>query len=165
MQLLGQEFDRLLRSIDDSPALRVTEELMADEFDEARIGQFADYWWKNDIFLQKRELISAGISAYLSGDGSGAINCINTLVPQIEGIIRLYHAEDVGGSPSTQQLMDYLRRRAGEECSSAGSLVFPRPLVEYLDRVFFRPFDVGRNDAELSRHSVAHGVADQSKVH
>ena len=136
---------------------------MADEFSQSRIEQFSDYWWKNDIFSEKRPLISAGIDAYLSGDEPGAINCISTLVPQIEGIIRLYHKEDVGGSPSKRQLMDYLRACANEGCPTAGNLVFPLPLVKYIDRVFFKPFDVERNDTELSRHSVAHGVADHSK--
>jgi len=163
VQILGQEFSRLLLSIEDVHNLEITEDLLADEFNDARIKQFSDYWWKNDIFLQKRPLISAGIAAYVSGGDTGAINCINTLVPQIEGIIRLYHKKDVGGSPSTRQLMDYLRSGAGEGSPTAGNLVFPLPLVKYIGRVFFRSFDTNGNDTELSRHSVAHGAADHSK--
>lgn len=163
VQILGQEFSRLLLSIEDARNLETTEELLVDEFNDARIEQFSDYWWKNDIFLQKKPLIAAGIAAYVSGDETGAIHCINTLVPQIDGIIRLYYEEDVGGKPSTRELMDYLRAGAAERSPTAGNLVFPLPLVDYIDRVFFRPFDISRDDTELSRHSVAHGAADHSK--
>lgn len=163
VQILGHEFNRLLLSIEDARSLETTEHLLADEFDDARIERFSDYWWKNDIFLKRRPLISAGIAAYISGNETGAIYCINTLVPQIEGIIRLYHKEDVGGNPSTRELMDYLRAGAGEGGPTAGNLVFPLPLVKYIGRVFFRSFDLDRNDAEVSRHSVAHGAADHSK--
>ena len=44
-------------------------------------------WWSKKQFQDKRELIDAGISAFLQDTKCGYINSINTLYPQIEGIM------------------------------------------------------------------------------
>ena len=93
-QILGSEFDQLRWSLDhdDTKEITITENNVIKSFTRERIDKFTGYWWRNEIFRKKRELLTAGINAYLRADADGIINCIKTLTSEIEGIIRLdYH--------------------------------------------------------------------------
>ena len=161
VQLLGGLFSKLQLGVADKNGVMVIENEIVRYFSQERIDQFTQYWWKNKIFAEKKDIITAALSAYNAGSREGAINCINTLVGQIEGIVRLDYHKAMGRRASTKELVEYLRIRANESFSDPGSLGFPGPFLGYIEKVFFRPFDVEKQDIELSRHSVQHGVARQ----
>ena len=160
-QILDDEFESLRFGIDDTENLKAIEEGIADSFTKERIMGFTKYWWKNDIFREKKDLITAGINAYLGGGDDGIINCITNLTSQIEGIVRLDYHRKMGKAPTTDEWKKYLKVRASESFSDPWSLGFPGPFFAYIEKVFFRPFDIEMGDVELSRHSVAHGVANR----
>ena len=158
-QILDDEFEKLMLHIDDPDNLNSIEEEIANSFTRERIHRFTQYWWKNEIFRDKQALLEAGIHAYLSGDDQGTINCISNLTPQIEGIIYLDYHRKMGNAPTTAQWRKYLEQRANESFPDPWSLGFPGRFLEYVKNVFLRSFDIESGDVELSRHSVAHGVA------
>ena len=158
-QILDNEFEKLMLNMHDAGNLNSVEEEIANSFTEERILSFTQYWWRIDMFRDKKDMIVAGIDAYLSGDDHGIINCIPNLTSQVEGIIRLDYHKNVGSAPTTEQWREYLQQRANESFPDPWSLGFPRRFLEYVRNVFLRPFDVESGDVRLSRHSVAHGVA------
>ena len=161
-QILGDEFESLKFGIDEPQDLKAIENRIAESFTKERIMSFTKYWWKNDIFREKKDLITAGISAYLSGEDDGAINCITNLTSQIEGIVRLDYHRKMGKAPTTDEWKEYLRVRASESFSDPWSLGFPGPFLGYIEKGFFKRFDIEKGDVKLSRHSVAHGVANRA---
>ena len=163
VQILGAEFDTLRFGIDNAEGITIIEEGIVDSFTAERIRSFTKYWWENEIFERKKGLISAGLNAYESGGSDGIVNCITTLTGQIEGIVRLDYHRTKGRSPDAKELMKYLKNRANENFPDHGSLGFPGRFLGYIENVFFRPFDIEKDDVELSRHSVAHGVANQER--
>lgn len=161
VQLLGGLFSKLQFGITDKKGMMVIENEIIRSFSQERIDQFVQYWWNNEILAEKKDIITAALSAYNARSKEGIINCINTLVGQIEGIVRLDYHKAMGRRPSTKELIEYLRIRANGSFSDPGSLGFPGPFLGYIEKVFFRSFDMERQDIELSRHSVQHGVARQ----
>ena len=162
-QILVDEFETLRLGLGDPSGIEMVEKQLIDSFTKERIERICNYWWKNEIFRDKSQLISAGITAYVSGTAEGFINCITTLTGQIEGILRLDYHRTEHRAPTTAEMKESLRGRAHEGFSNPGSLGFPGPFLAYIERVFFRSFDVEKGDVELSRHSVQHGVADQER--
>ncbi len=164
-QILGSEFDQLRWSLDhdDTKEITITENNVIKSFTRERIDKFTGYWWRNEIFRKKRELLTAGINAYLRADADGIINCIKTLTSEIEGIIRLDYHRTKGKAPTTRELKDYILAQGQSKFSTPDSRGFPGLFFKYLEDVLFRGFDVDKNDVELSRHSVDHGVAAPEK--
>ena len=101
------------------------------KFDKTRINKMTKSWWSKKQFQDKRELIEAGISAFLQDRNSGYINCINTLYPQIEGIMGFEFYKAHGKKPSFKELTEYIRNRAKNRFSSKGSLGFPDYFYEF----------------------------------
>ena len=165
VQILGDEFDRLRVGIDhnDAREMAFAEKSVIESFTQERIGNFTKYWWRNEIFQKKRELLTAGINAYLRADTDGIISCIKTLTSEIEGIIRLDYHRTKGKTPNTRELKDYVLAQGQSKFSAPDSRGFPGLFFKYLESVVFRGFDVDKDDVELSRHSVGHGVAAPDK--
>lgn len=131
------------------------------KFDEERINTMTESWWSKKQFQDKRKLIEAGISAFLQDTNSGYINCINTLYPQIEGIMGLEFHKEHGKKPKFKELKEYIRNRAQNRFSSKWSLGFPEYFYEFLDKSFFQDFELATGKIDLTRHSSAHGYAKQ----
>ena len=130
-------------------------------FDKDKINKMTESWWSKKQFQDKRELIEAGISAFLQGTNSGYINCINTLYPQIEGIMGLEFYKAHGKKPNLKELKEYFRSKAKNRFSSEESLGFPEYFYEFLDKDVFQKFDLSTGKIDLARHSSAHGYAKQ----
>lgn len=131
------------------------------KFDKDRIDKMTKSWWSKKQFQDKRELIEAGISAFLQDNNSGYINCINTLYPQIEGIMGFEFYKAHGRKPTFKELKEYIRNRAQNRFSSEESLGFPEYFCEFLDKDIFQKFDLSTGKIDLARHSLAHGYAKQ----
>lgn len=160
IELLPDDFDTLLSAYDEPQHKAEIIAHMISSFSEKRIAGITERWWANSMFLEKKALLNAGIKAFLMNTPDGDINCISTLMPQIEGIIRLkFLAEKQYDEKDTGHLTDYLSEKGKDKTGSEQSLLFPRDFVRYLRKVIFKPFKLETNETPLSRHSGTHGVA------
>ena len=138
VQIIGNQFEDLRLSINDTKGIEIVEKEIINSFTHEEIERITKYWWRNEIFKEKRILISAGIDAYKKGSPGDIINCIKNLATEIEGIIRLdYHERTKGKRPNANELKNYVLIRAKSNFSSPQSLGFPDHFFNYLDKVFF----------------------------
>jgi len=159
IELLGDDFQKISRLYELEWLDKINEFL--DRFTKKRIDEMTSSWWSKTQFVEKKDIIVAGVSAYLQGDNSGYINCINTLYPQIEGIMGLEYFKENNNKPSFPQLKKYIKKKAKHKFSSEGSLGFPDYFYDYLDKCVFEKFDLNTGKINLARHTVAHGYAKQ----
>ncbi len=162
VEILGSEYKTLVNTyqnekFDYDDRVRI----LLDRFDESRVRRITTKWWKNPIFQEKRQLLQAGIDAFLQGNESGYINCIKNLYTEIEGIMRVLYFKDTGKGNRVGQkefishLIDIGKHTAGDD----HSLLLPQSFLEYLTGSVFTNFDLETGTVDLSRHSAAHGVA------
>ncbi len=163
IQFSTDEFRQLRHGICQTSELDAAEEHIIQAFTPERIDRFAEGWWANPAFRDKREIIAAGLNAYKEGSDEHVINCIKNLVGEAEGIVTLHFHGNFGRKPTTRELMEYVSDLGKETFSSSGSLAFPGLFHDYLDSFLFQAFDLGDGTVELSRHSAAHGVATADK--
>ena len=163
IQIVGREFDQLMFGITSPGDVEQVEEGILDAFTAARLAAFTQYWWQNEFFADKREIISAGINAYIRGEPDDIVHSIKNLVTEIEGIIRLDFHGVRRRRPNTRELREHMADRARTKFPHSESLGFPHLFVDYLENVLFRSFDVEKGSVDLSRHSVAHGVLSAEK--
>jgi hypothetical protein len=157
IELIEQDYNELsalysngwLDQIDDFP----------DRFDKSRIGNMTKSWYAKKQFNDKLDLIEAGISAFLEGSQSGYINSINTLYPQIEGIMGYEFYEEFGRKPNFKELKEYIHHKAERRFPDKASLGFPDYFYRYLEKNIFQDFDLTTGKIDLSRHSLTHGYA------
>ena len=159
VQLIGQQFRKLISYYADDKKYSFYIDEILESFNQEKIQAFSDYWWDNQIFSQKREIIEAGVEAYFQDTKSGYINVIKTLSTEIEGIIRLAYFIEHKAKPSTEGLKKYITDCGEKKFTSVGSLGFPRLFYDYLNQSIFKGFDLKSGEIPSSRHSVAHGVA------
>ena len=131
------------------------------KFDESRLRELTDQWWNNLLFQEKRELLQAGIDAFLRGTKGDYINCIKNLYTEIEGIMRLLYFKDTGqGNRIGQnQFINHLIAVGAHTAGDRNSLLLPQQFLRYLTESVFTSFNVETRAVDLSKHSATHGVA------
>jgi len=160
IEIIGSEFKPLSEVYTNRFHFEEGINRIVEKFNKARIETIISKWWKKQIFEDKKQILQAGINAFLRGDNGGYINCINTLLPQIEGIIRLqYFAETGKGQVRVGELLSYLVEKGKSKSGSGESLLLMVPFLNYLKDVVYANFDVETGQLDLSRHSLSHGVA------
>ena len=164
IQLLGGDFEELAKCYKHKSDLPRNVDVFLHRFDENRISAFVNRWWNNPSFKNKQKILEAGIKAYLLGTEEGYINCVKTLYSEIDGIVRMrYVVEKKKKRPSFHELIDYVKQKSEGKFRPRESLGFSDVFYRYLNEVVFRDFDLATSQIDLSRHSVLHGVADQTK--
>ena len=104
--------------------------------------------------------MEAGIKAYLQDAPEGFIQCIKTLLPEIEGIMRSQHFLDKGfDSGKSESLIKHVAERAEVKAQSKSSLFCPIQFIEYMQKVIFPAFDLSAGKVDLTRHTSSHGLA------
>lgn len=159
IEIIGGEYTSLSEAYQNKFHFEEGIDKIVSVFDKARINKVTNKWWKNKVFKDKRDILQAGISAFLRGGNEGYINCINTLLPQVEGIIRLQYFSDTGKSVGVKKLLPYLLEKGRIKSASDYSLLLPLPFFNYLNDIVFHNFDLETGQVDLSRHSSSHGVA------
>ena len=161
VEILGKDYEELTTSYQNGePASESKVKTLLDKFDEPRIEAITDRWWKHPLFEEKRELLQAGIDAFLSGTKSDYINCIKTLYSEIEGIMRALYFEDSGTrTRHIQKLIDRLIEVGERKAEDDQSLLLPQYFLNYLTENIFKEYDLTTGEVDLSRHSALHGVA------
>jgi hypothetical protein len=112
-------------------------------------------WQENLVFKDHMEFLRRAAERYKEGD---YISAVSILFPKIEGILRGFHGAPrsrgrIGQSALIQAAIDNNPNVQHEHC-----LLLPARFREYLSEVFFEDFDP-KNPENLTRHTVAHGVA------
>ena len=157
VETLGKDYEELTTSYQNGePASESEVKTLLDKFDEPRIEAITDRWWKHPLFEEKRELLQAGIDAFLSGTKSDYINCIKTLYSEIEGIMRALYFEDSGTrTRHIQKLIDRLIEVGERKAEDDQSLLLPQYFLSYLTENIFKEYDLTTGEVDLSRHSAS----------
>jgi len=162
IQLLGSCFQELSRYYTDKSSLSSNIEAFINKFDKEHIYLFVNRWWSSQLFKGKQTILEAGIDAFISVTKSGYINCVKTLYSEIEGIVRISYVREKGKDPNFKELIKYVEEKASGKFGAQGTLGFSDVFYRYLKEVVFKNFDLSTGEVDLSRHTVSHGVADQT---
>ena len=162
VEILSNDYKVLAASYEDGNLPSDSElKRLLDKFNELRVKSMTDKWWDNHIFQDKRELLQAGINAFIKGTKSDYINCIKNLYTEIEGIMHSVYFEHCGeNTRDTRKLVDYLITVAKKTVNDDQSLLLPQHFLEYLTESIFKNFDFATSTRDLSRHTSSHGVAE-----
>jgi hypothetical protein len=163
IQLLGGDFEELAACYKHESDFPGNVDRFLSRFDKERIKTFTNRWWKNQFFERKRQILEAGVDAYLLGTQAGYINCVKTLYSEIDGIVRMRYVDEKKKKPSFPELVDYVKQKAEGKFGPRKSLCFSDVFYRYLNEVVFKNFDLKTGQIDLSRHSALHGVADQTQ--
>ena len=111
----------------------------------------------SSILANHRQSIGHAVDRFACDD---YISTINIVVPRIEGILRDLYVRQGGTNNPKQRVIVSSLHSATRSAYQAGSPIIPDKFAEYLERVFFQPFDHNSPNASsiVSRHTVAHGV-------
>lgn len=158
--LIGNEFDDIFKLFQNPLDFENKINSTVNKFDAKRIDSITQKWWNHPIFKEKQSILNAGIKAYLQDSKEGIINCIKTLLPEIEGIMRHQHFLDKGfDSNKSEQLIKHAAEKAEIKAQSKYSLFCISHFAEYLQKVIFPNFDLATDQVALSRHTSSHGLA------
>ena len=155
-RILGKRFKDLQEAIKNDFPIMETSMKIIDSFDEEVIRKMCDTWMSKEEFKTHEPIIRKGVEEYLEGD---FISSIHILYPRIEGIIRLMCGLEIKNLKSTdlsKKLESVAREKDGL------NLYLPEDFNKYLIKFFFAPFNLKEEKVPLSRHSLAHGVANAS---
>ncbi len=156
----GREFKELAEAYEHKFDLENKIDLTIKAFDSARIESIISKWWKKAVFQGKKDILQPAIKQYLSGEKGRFVLCLNTLVPQIEGILRECCLQDTGrDAKDIHNLTRYMVDKAEGDSGSKNTLLLPRYFSKYLKQVFFSSFDLKTGDIDFSRHTIGHGLA------
>lgn len=160
--LLGWRLTELSAALMNNFPMEEIEIKIIDSFDKSAIHTMFEIWLRKEPFQSRQKLIDNGIKKFLQGDNIGAIHI---LYPQIEGLLQhlTFKGQEVG---KTDQLRERLTSTVKETCNEA-SLYLPDEFNDYLKNIFFPKIDL-TGPVKLTRHTLAHGVADENeftKVH
>ena len=142
IEIIGSEYRSLSEAYQNKFHFEERIDEIVGSFDKARIEKITNKWWKNRIFVDKKNILQAGIDAFLHGDNDGYINCINTLLPQVEGVIRLQYFADTGKGHRVyaEELLSYLVEKGRGKSGSGESLFLPLHFFKYLNDVIMMSF-------------------------
>jgi hypothetical protein len=129
-------------------------EKIAEEVQIAKMAML-ERWRGSPILANHMKLIERAVERYEEKD---YISATTILYTRIEGIMRdVFQEVSPSKKPSAKKLTETITLR--KESSDMGrNILLPRMFHKYLNEVYFRNFDSPKL-AEMSRNSVAHGIA------
>ncbi len=125
---------------------------------KSRVPQMLESWRKHPSFLPHFDLLERAVERFQNDD---PVSCTALLFPRIEGILRTHHSIFDAQQPPRPENLTELAVAAKIENDKC--LLLPRRFAAYLRDVYFANFDPDAENIEVSRHSIAHGVANPSK--
>ena len=160
IRLIGNNFNKIMTYYKEGKKHDFHIDELIQIFTKEKIESFTKYWWNKGIFNTKKKILEAGINSFLRNDDEGFINCINTLYPQIEGIMGSDYFRVHNKKPSFPELKDYIKQKGESKYNTLSSIAFPSEFYSYLDKTVFENFDLTTGKVDLSRHTTSHGYAD-----
>jgi hypothetical protein len=124
---------------------------------KTRLPQMLAAWQHHSSFATHIAILERAIERFRDEDW---LSCTGLLFPRIEGILRTHHTS-IGSlqRPSPNNLTD---TAVASKIDNEKCLFLPQKFARYLREVYFANFDPAAVDVDVSRHSVAHGVASPS---
>ena len=123
-----------------------------------RVSQMLESWSKHPSFLPHFGLLERAVERFQNDD---PVCCTALLFPRIEGILRTHHSIfDTQQPPRPENLTELA---VASKIENDKCLLLPHRFAAYLRDVYFANFDPDTENIEVSRHSIAHGVANPSK--
>lgn len=125
---------------------------------KVQVRQMLDIWRTKTSFRPHIRILERAVERFQSDDH---ISCTGLLIPRIEGILRTHHASL--GTQAPPSASNLTRSAVASKSQSDRRLLLPLRFSKYLQGVYFADFKPNVKDIDVSRHSVAHGVADAGK--
>lgn len=122
-----------------------------------RMPQMLDSWRVHSSLYQHMHILEHATDRFQNSDH---ISCTALIFPRIEGILRTYHNRS--GSEDRPHPGNLSKHAVSAKMENEKSLLLPHRFKKYLDEVYFKNFDPDAPEIEISRHSIAHGVASAS---
>ena len=121
----------------------------------SRVDELISGWRGYSVFAPHLEILERAIERFKSDD---FVSCAGLLYPRIEGILR-------SNLRSVRPMAKPTQTRLSESAvvtirDNQRSLLLPHRFQQYLEQVYFAGFDPASEENDISRNSVAHGVAD-----
>jgi hypothetical protein len=128
---------------------------------DTRLDPIIEKWWDLPVFQNKKQQIEAGIAAYRQANDHGYIQCISTLYPLVEGIMReVCKLDGISADKKLPEFIDLLIEKCKRRNKSSDSLLLPDAFLQYLKEEFNKPFDADAASQDASRNTVAHGISN-----
>ena len=125
---------------------------------KSRASQMLDSWRKHSAFMPHIDILERAVERFQDDD---YMSCTGLLFPRIEGILRTHHTSlGTQSHPSPKNLTE---SAVASKIRNDKSLLLPHRFANYLQNVYFAHFNPDTPDINVSRHSVAHGVAAADK--
>jgi hypothetical protein len=120
--------------------------------------QMLDTWKQHAAFAPHLSILERAVERFLSDD---FMSCTGLLFPRIEGIMRTYQSSlGIVKSASAKNLA---RAAVSKKLPKEKCLLLPHKFENYLQEVFFASFNPRDSGIDVSRHSVAHGIASTNE--
>lgn len=158
IRILGKNFDSLCEAIKNNFSLSDVSIEVVNSFDDQSLNDMVNAWMTKKLFKNHETIIRKGIDEFLEGD---YISSIHILYSRIEGLMRYIYL----GEEQKANSVNLAKKLAsiGKQNSNEFGLFLPEDFNEYLKGFYFSSFDLEKGDLNLSRHSLAHGVAKDSE--
>ena len=121
------------------------------------VQQMLDSWRTHSSLARHLPILERAIDRFQNDDH---VSCTGLLFPRIEGILRTHHSSS--GSENRPSPSNLSKSAVAAKIQNEESLLLPHRFREYLENVYFKDFDPDVPDIDISRHSIAHGVANAS---
>ena len=122
-----------------------------------KVPALIESWRRSKAFTDHIHIFEIAAEHFIKGE---YISCNGLLYARIEGIMRSYHKLSGRTNPPSQKNLS--TSVVQEMQGNYYSLLLPRQFEKYLMKVYFASFDPNSSSIDISRNSVAHGVADPS---
>lgn len=157
LAISGMFFKQLYHQYHSDPLFPANGQSILDYFTADRLERLKNFCISRESIKPHAAFIESALRSYQAGD---YIACINTLYTRIEGVMRFLYLPSQH-KPHIPDLRAELKRRASAKFSEY-SLSRHSAFDEYLRDHFFTGFDLATGQLDLSRVSVAHGVAPET---
>lgn len=158
IRILGKNFDLLCDAIKNNFPISDVSLDIINSFDKKYVNDMVDAWMKKELFKNHEIIIRKGIDEFLEED---YISSIHILYPRIEGLMRhIYLGEE---QKATSFNLAKKLASMGKQRTNEFGLFLPDDFDAYMREFYFSSFDLEKGDINLSRHSLAHGVAKDSE--
>lgn len=114
-------------------------------------------WTRHPSFEPHISILERAVERFQNRD---YVSCTSLIYPRIEGILRT-HQISVGGQYEMSS-SGLSHAAVSSKISNDLCLLMPRKFGQYLREVYFANFNPNADKVDISRHSIAHGVADSS---
>lgn len=161
VEIVGREYREIAKAYADRFNFDGRIQNVCAAFARERLLRISERWWGTPVFSSKRRILEAGIEGFLAGTDAGNVQCIKTLLTEVEGILRAVYAADTGKTEGvrTPTLTRHVRDREVVRSGDGASLLLPDAFHRYLTEVVFPTFSVAQGDVTMSRNTAGHGVA------